>query len=122
MWQRRALQTELGTADAMVQLSFAALKRFTAAQPISGAATVAITESANDGIARRLPPGVDWSLSSRTRTVTANGLVLSGLDMDTMGNPRARCAVSLSGTDMTKTSYGKVLYGGISGRSPLGEL
>ncbi len=99
MWQRRALQVELGETDALIQISLDTLKRFSSARSAGASQTVSFvsSESLDDGIRHLLPPGVDWSDTSRTRNVSIASLVLTGLDADNAGNPRAPLGRQLCG-------------------------
>jgi hypothetical protein len=124
MWQRRVLQAELGPCDALVQLSLDALKRFSAGQSTGSSPALSFAFSDGDGgtPAYLLPYGAEWSLRSNIRNVTVASLSLVGLDADGAGNARARWAVTLTGSDETRVSFGRILVGGIRASSPLGEL
>lgn len=123
MWQRRALQAELGSAEALIQLSVDALKRFSTSQATGPSPTVSIAMSGGlDASSTHRLPGIDWTFRQATRTVSVSGLVLAGLERDPAGNPWARWNVTLAGADASRTTLGKTLRGGISASSPLGEL
>ena len=124
VWQRRALQAELGTTDAVVQISLEMLKRFSSAQSTSSSPVVSfiVTASPMGGTTHFLPPGTQWGHSRTTRSASISNLTFTALDTDDEGKVCARWTVTFDGTDETITSYGKTLHGGIRGNSPLGEL
>ena len=122
MWQRRALQAELGQAVAMIQISSGALQRYANSRPAVTFGSVSYVTGTSSDEGSILLPGTEWRVNSTSREIRVTGLSLSGLDRDSAGGARAVWTISFSGTDSSSTAYGKFLYGGIEASSPLGEL
>src|SRR4051812_40719790 len=98
MWARRALEANLGTADALLQLTLPLLQRYSSIQPTPPAPEVKLVE-ADSGISAQIGnmhiPGIDFVVSYTTTTISISSASLSSLGSTPTGQATATWALTL---------------------------
>jgi hypothetical protein len=122
MWQRRSLQANLGTADALVQLSLPFLIRFSMAQkrPPSPTVSLPTTARGNGGF---LPlPGFDFSFDQNGQEISVVSISLVRLEENQSSGVNAVWSVILNISETGTTTNVKENVGVLREGSGMAEL